>query len=360
MKKKVFVYILKAFIFSLLLVCLLVHYSYAVRPELSHTRRNINGYYAEPRNSLDVVFVGSSGTMSAFLPVIAYRDFGFASYNFCTNETAYEAFPYCVKEALKTQKPDVLMIDIKTLVRPCSINGMLANNEEGNIRFNTDAFKWSPDRLEFMWRFLPHTSDYLPYFFDILKYHDQPFDPANWDCADHFINRGFNFLGWGHDISYLDMTDEVLPVSEGVENAFNEIVEICRNADPDVQVVFFYYPYAGPVAYTDTPLEFVNYLGQRTEEEGFTFLNCLDYFDEFDFDVERDYWNNGHWSINGAEKITAWMGAYLTEHYDLPDHRGDAAYSQWEADIAPFEELCRAEHEKVSGYINAYLATKES
>ncbi len=359
MKKKVFLYIGKALIFSLLLVYLLVHYSYAVRPELSHTRYNINGYYAEPKDSLDVVFVGSSGTMSAFIPLKAYQEFGFTSYNFCTNETAYEAFPYCVKEALKSQTPDVLLIDIKTLVRPYSINMMLAEDREGDIRFNTDSFKWSPDRVEFLWRFLPHTADYLPYFFDILKYHDQPFDPDNWDCADPFLNRGYHFLGWGHDISFLERTDDVLPVSAEVESTLEEVLEVCRQADPEIEIVFMYYPYAGPMIYTDTPMEFLNYLQGRIEEEGYPFLNCLDHFDEFNFDVDRDYWNNGHWSIFGAEKITAWMGSYLTEHYDLPDHRGEAAYAQWDADIAPFEALCQAERDKVNGYVSAYLATSQ-
>ncbi|MBQ6386881.1 MAG: SGNH/GDSL hydrolase family protein [Lachnospiraceae bacterium] len=321
---------------------LFIHISYAVRPKLSHTQDNISGFYGEEKNSLDVVFVGSSGTMSAFMPLSAYKEHGFTSYNFCFNELCYQTMPYAVKEVLKYQKPKVLFIDIKTFIRPVSILTAFANGEEGTCHFNTDAFKYSLDRAEFIWRYLPHTSAAIPYYLDLVKYHREPFNYKNWNSEIHFTNRGFQFMSWGNEIDFPAPTDKELPVEASIEAAYRETMEVAKTASPDTEVVFLYYPYANTI-YNDTPLENLNYLVRITEEAGLPFLNLSPHYDEFGFDVNVDYWNNGHWNVYGAEKVTAYMGKYLTEHYDLPDHRGDEAYSLWDADAKKWRKRIRKE-----------------
>ena len=38
----------------------------------------------------------------------------------------------------------------------------------------------------------------------------------------------------------------------------------------------------------------------------------------------------------GSEKLTAALGAYLVENYDLPDHRGEPGFEAWDADAASY------------------------
>ena len=54
--------------------------------------------------------------------------------------------------------------------------------------------------------------------------------------------------------------------------------------------------------------------------------------DEIPIDWETDSRDGGdHLNYYGAMKVSSYMSGYLADHYDLPDHRGDSAYSAWDA-----------------------------
>ena len=76
-------------------------------------------------------------------------------------------------------------------------------------------------------------------------------------------------------------------------------------------------------------------------------MNCSRNLEEFGFDSGSDYWNNGHWNILGAEKITAWLAPKLQSTYDLPDHRGDEAYSAWEEKIKSWEKTVKKQKKAI-------------
>ena len=39
-----------------------------------------------------------------------------------------------------------------------------------------------------------------------------------------------------------------------------------------------------------------------------------------------------HLNVLGAQKLTAALGNYLTEHYTLEDHRGQPGFESWDKD----------------------------
>ena len=130
---------ISAVLFLALFAWLFIHVSYMVRGDLAHTRNNLSGYYDLDKNSMDVVFVGTSGTFSAFSPMEAWEKYGFASYNFCINVLAMEAMANAVHEAMKTQSPEVLVIDIYPFIVSHSMDMM----EEYMVRYNTDGYHYS-------------------------------------------------------------------------------------------------------------------------------------------------------------------------------------------------------------------------
>jgi hypothetical protein len=78
-------------------------------------------------------------------------------------------------------------------------------------------------------------------------------------------------------------------------------------------------------------MENYNYIGERVTSGGFGFLNMNRNYDEIGLDPATDFKDNGnHTNAAGAEKVTAWFGKWLKEHYELPDRRGDAAYTSWQ------------------------------
>ncbi len=343
MGKKIGKLLLKGIVFTLIASWLWIHMSYAVMPELTHSRDNVYGYYAEPKRSLDTVFIGSSGTMSAFIPMNAFRDYGFTSYNFCINELAFQTYPFMIREALKTQQPKLLIIDVKCLVAAQSIDNMLTEEMEGELRYNTDPFRFSVDRFSYISKHVP-LKNHLSVYFNFLKYHGRKLDFKLWNGSRKSVRKGYNFMGWGTDISYPEMTDEEIPLDPEVDRTLDDIFAECKSAGTNV--LFLYYPH-GETVYNEHPLQTVNYIEHRVKDAGFDFMNCSRNLEEFGFDSGSDYWNNGHWNILGAEKITAWLAPKLQSTYDLPDHRGDEAYSAWEEKIKSWEKTVKKQKKAI-------------
>ncbi|MBQ7168026.1 MAG: hypothetical protein IJR93_13890 [Treponema sp.] len=320
--------LLKAAAFTAVFLFLFVHLSYCKRGNLSYTRKNISGYYALRRNSLDVVFIGTSGTFSSFIPMQAWKDCGFASYNFCVNMMGANTIPYAVTEAMKSQKPKVLVIDIY----PFITGEMIGNIGDSYTRYNTDGFKYSLNRFLLIKNEVMRAQDLtespLSYFADIIKWHANDLTPGNFFCCMPNVDRGYNAMIWGK-VSRPGKTDEAKTLSPDLEACLTKLLDKCARLD--CQVLFVFYPFADTYKYPDA-LANVNYIGNKVREAGFAFRNFCAEWDEFGLDVDRDYWDPAHFNIYGAEKVTARIAPRLSEAYSLPDHRGERAYRDWDAD----------------------------
>lgn len=336
---------LSAVLFLTLFAYLFVHVSYMVRAGLAHTGNNLSGYYDLDDNTLDVVFVGTSGTFSAFSPMDAWGKYGFASYNFCLNVLAEEAMANAVHEAMKTQSPEVLVIDIF----PFIVANTLDTMEEYMVRYNTDGYRYSLDRLKLILDKVPDTLDKFTFVFDLVKYHSNRLNWRNFFGSSPFLEKGYNYLGW--EIAHpAKLTDERAELEKYQMDALEELLAECGRQQVR-NILFIYYPY-GDVEQLRVRLgmedildqAMVNTIRDRVEEAGYTFLNCVSMREEFGLDYQKDYWGEIHFNIYGAEKVTTVVGRYLKDTYDLPDRREEPAYADWNDDLAAY--AARVESEK--------------
>ncbi|MBQ8093812.1 MAG: hypothetical protein IJ242_09585, partial [Clostridia bacterium] len=65
----------------------------------------------------------------------------------------------------------------------------------------------------------------------------------------------------------------------------------------------------------------------------------INMFEEPDLvNMETDLYDGiSHLNPDGAYKVTAYLGAWLDEHCDLPDRRQDKAYASWNETLKEFE-----------------------
>lgn len=330
-KKKLFI-VLKCIIFMLIFGYIFTHVSYIFRPALAHTHKNISGYYAEPRNSMDVVFVGTSGTFSAFAPMNAWIKYGITSYNFCINAIGADVLPYAVIEAMKTQKPKVLVVDCYTF-----IHKQIASQypDEDIVRYSTDGFKYSLNRFNLINSVVPKGMNKLPFYFDIIKYHSTK---PEWDFlySRHNVDKGYQFLPWAVT-TRTPLTNKETKLSAELDMYLENLLKTCKKQK--TEVLFVYYPYG---YISEEASGNVNYIAHRVKDYGFKFLNCEEYQDEMALDYNRDYWDVRHFNIYGAEKITDFMAKYLVKNYNLTDKRNDKRFSRWNSDYKIWQEEVKA------------------
>ena len=69
----------------------------------------------------------------------------------------------------------------------------------------------------------------------------------------------------------------------------------------------------------------------------------VDYIDFVSMDQVADYATDcfdahEHLHPSGARKVSDYLGRYISEHYDIADHRGEEKYAAWETDAQTYRE----------------------
>ena len=303
----------------LLILALLVH-------GLTFITRNktdselVYPYYDEPKNSLDVVFVGSSHMMTAIYPLELYREYGIAAYDYASSGLALPQLYYQVVEALKTQTPEVLVLDISGVRYD---NAKITSPEYAH--FQLDNMKWSLNRMEAIHDLIEDPGDRLEYYFPLLKFHTRwkELTPEDFKrIAGDTKGARVIDMRWNTAPYEIIPTDYVAPIPECPEMYLRKILDYCRGRG--VQVLLF-----NPPDSADETLQGrYNAVYAIAEEYGLPYLNLMYHLDDLDFDYSTDMMDVQHCNQSGAEKVTSYEGAYLKENYDLPDRRDGAAYGR--------------------------------
>ena len=92
-----------------------------------------------------------------------------------------------------------------------------------------------------------------------------------------------------------------------------------------------------------------NYMQRVINEYGFDFLNTNDYYNEIGLDYSKDFYNENHVNVFGAEKYTEFVADYIATNYDFVDKRETEKFSRWNDLYTNFE----SETEKAKEIISA-------
>ena len=75
----------------------------------------VKGFYAEKKNDMDVVFLGSSTMFCTVDPLVLYENYGIAAYDFGCSAQAFESEYLYLKEVLRYQKPKVIGLEVVSI-----------------------------------------------------------------------------------------------------------------------------------------------------------------------------------------------------------------------------------------------------
>ncbi len=110
------------------------------------TTSSYQQFYEMRENSIDVLFLGSSVCVNAFSPQEIYNLYGIRSYNLGSEQQSIFLSYYWLKEALRFQNPQAVVLDTRFLmtIHPES----KINTTEGLTRKCLDPMKWSRVKAE--------------------------------------------------------------------------------------------------------------------------------------------------------------------------------------------------------------------
>lgn len=339
----------KAISFILIFVLLLTGVSYIVRTN-GDIKNRFAGFYAEEKNSIDVLMCGGSTIATSFSPGYMWGEYGFTSYPISSNTQRPKAIRYLLEEAYKYQSPELVVIELRMF----TYEDEKLKMDEPHIREVTDNMRYSLHRMKTVHNLADGAETFeekLSYYFDIIKYHSNWgmfFRPEEWQKIDYSkpdLHKGFQHP---EEIMYHDeVVDKYIPTEERVaipkeqEEELRELMRFFKEHDQDALFV------VTPCIYGEDYYAQMNYMKDIVEEEGFSYLNV---HDGVDYDCATDYLDGGHSNILGAKKCSELLGATISQEYELSDKRGQEDYDSWNESYKAFLEV----YEEVNNDKEAY------
>lgn len=245
----------------------------------SGAQARIDGFYLEEKNSLDVVFIGSSEAYSDFSCIEAYKNYGFTSYPFATPHGSPVILLSQLKEVLRLQSPQLIVIEINCLLDETFEEG----TEDSNIRNYLDNMPMSVNKLSTVFS-IPKTDPAISYVFPFAKYHALKSPSQLTGSAGNVLTmkkRGFALLrgfytspfAFGGPDKLIDVfeNNETLPLDKKTEDCLAELLDYCD--DKEIKnVLFVCYPHCISELNNDRSLR-ANYVGEYISSRGYDFIN---------------------------------------------------------------------------------------
>lgn len=312
--------------------------------------KTIQDFYKQAPNSIDVLFLGPSTTVSGISPMELYENTNFISYNLGTSGQPIMASYYLLLDALEYQSPKVVAIEMGSSM----FQGTTAKNTMGRIIL--DSMPLSKSKIDFTKAYIDYCDnpdDFWSVIFPIFKYH------TRWEelTADDFANKRDLYCCYGFRLSSqisptyntveqmnhfeeemlqnnkeiiysnklgkitYEEKDDVLydvQLSEISIEYLRKIKELCD--DNNIQLLAYRIPPNDIPALNKAAWTMQKYLAIKeiTSQYQIPYIDLM-YDVDLQYDWEKDTQDGGrHLNIAGAEKTADFISIYLREHYDLP------------------------------------------
>ena len=307
---------------------------------IDQNSERVHSFYLEEENSLDVVFMGASDVNTAFAPGLAYEKFGFTSYLYAFDANPGSLYKYQLKEILSKQNPQAIIIEINGFLYPGDYQA-----SEARLRLFVENIPFSLNKLDAVYHY--DVEDKVSYLFPLIKYHgdwikgNKLADAYRWRTTD-----GSKPALW-KGVTACTLTRPVEPsvaqIRTPTDPALNAIaeeqlidfLEFCKKENL-TNLVFTRFPhrnYVGHIAKVSRVEELLN-------QYGYSLWNMEGKLDEIGLDINADFYDDEHVNIYGQEKMTEYIGSYLTtEWIDTPVAQSEKNAAHWKDCIEAYKSF---------------------
>lgn len=273
------------------------------------TDSRVSSYKKLPYNSLDVLFVGSSHLMSGINPVQLWQETGIQSYNYCSRaQTVPFSYAY-LKEALNTQSPKCVVLDVFGVVLKKDYNGLA--NTEFHFFANIDniSLRSKLDLLEVH----ENLRDRFSLIFPLFRNHNNYKMWENTEPSTDKIFMGYCFADTSESHNAPIYTSEISELEEMDDIYMRKIIELCQEMEIDLYMI------NTPSVLTDKEHRILNGVAHLCNQYGIDYYDMSSDVSEWEFDFQSDMMDATHVNTNGAVKVTKRIGRIMSEKYDFSD-----------------------------------------
>lgn len=288
----------------------------------------VNGFYAEKKNDIDVIVIGSSNSFCTVNPIVLYDQYGIAAYDFGSSSQPMNISALYLKEALKRQKPKVVALEVNMMT-----GGSINTKNESAFRWGYTDIPLSFDKLKCVYQSLGCVdAEYFSYVFPVFRYHDRWKELSKIDYTYFFgdkINYTKGYLETQSvtelavSLSDYNIDGETWLEEENI-TYLDEMAALCKKNG--VELLLFKSPREDWHRYDTEAIR------ELAQERGLLFLDYNELYHDGSIvlDTVADFRDGEHLNDFGAQKVSVHFGRFLQENYDLPDRRGGEEQNSWD------------------------------
>ncbi|MBC8530723.1 hypothetical protein [Gehongia tenuis] len=353
-------WLIHVIIFTVIFSVLFASVSYVVRRQHDAFKKNKNGY-EQHTTPIDAVCIGGSSTYIYWIPMRAWNEYGYTSFNYSGDSMSPSVIKYLIEESRRHETAKLYVIDLRAAE-------IMQHNpsfySEEYVRIYTDAMPYSLNRIN-MVHYSIEKNGLVPkntasMYLDLIYYH------GNWREIDRYSYRpqenlyarhmkGFYFYNSPpvpQTLTDYSMVTERCELTPELESTLRDLLDYCKAEN--LNALFL----VNAFSEKDSSVKALyNSVEDLIGSYGYDFLDTNDYYEEIGLDADMDLYDKNHVNIFGAIKYTDFVSKYIHDNFELPDHRGDPAFSSWEEDYRIYQE---AETNFISEYCITNNITKEA
>lgn len=296
-----------------------------LRPKTCDGIKQAAYLYAQPRNTVDVAFMGSSHIHCGINTKLLWDEYGIAAYDYSAAEQPLWITYYYMKEMCRYQQPKLIVLD---LFAPARFKDdyqyrWLSDNLNG-VRFSLNKLHMAQVGCE--------KEKFFEYFPSFYNYHGR-YDELGMDDVREFFMTNRKRAAYKGYTPYYEISPQPDPVFETdkrekltpkSEEYLEKIIDFAE--ENDIELCFLVMPYSITV---EEEMVF-NSLEDIAGQNGIPFYNANQNYKEIGLDYSTDFNDYSHLNYDGGIKFTGYLGDKLKSMYDIEDRRGEKRWESWD------------------------------
>ena len=291
-------------------------------------------YRTYPEDTVDAVYVGTSGVDRYWIASKAYEDYGMTVYPLSSDALPSWLYTNVVDEALAHQDPELFIFDIRGYFQSHTAEKM--DTYSRRLIGSLDFFSINRFKIAYKTAKMIHSIDDsksqfdLSFVFSFIKFHSR-WQEEDYSFHKNIGSRQHEYAGFfmNSSLSTLSKPQQPLEYDESAleqlnpisEAALYELLDYVR--ERNLKVLFV----DSPKMINQREMGIANQVFKILDKEGFDYISFNKVNEDsrynIDFDYEKDFYDDDHVNFYGAQKYTDALSAYINDNYDLPDRRND-------------------------------------
>lgn len=296
-----------------------------------------DSFYSEKKDSIDIIYIGASNVYPFWSAPLYWKESGHTVFPLSISSMPSRAIKYMIEEARKTQPSASFVVCLNTFKTG-------SRHEPASIHYVCDYMKLSKTKIDLIDALAEDAgfsgTEKIEFYLPFVRFHSRwkDFSKKDYILRNYGIKNAISTSNSMNEIQDVSSTYRITSSRIGCTDEqleiMNELLDYCD--DNGIRLLFTIVPQA---INDESIIGQLNMLGDLATERGHQVVDLLSSYQDYDLQLNQDFYNSNHINVHGALKFTRHLGELFDSYYDLSDKRGNDLFESWDKSYDNYIDL---------------------